>query len=68
MRETYVRPPLLAREATAQWVVVWRFRVVALLLIAVVVWVGFQLFQQLSGASSQDPGVEAVRLLVRSLR
>ncbi len=68
MRETYVRPPLVAREATASWIILWRFRLVALLLIAVVVWLGFQLFQQLSGASAQDPGVEAASLLVRSLR
>ena len=68
MREAYVRPPLVAREATAEWIVLWRFRLVALLLIALVVWLGVQLFQQLSGASAQDPGVEAVGLLVRSLR
>ena len=68
VRETYVRPPLVAREATPEWVARWRFRIVALLLTAVLVWLGFLLFQKVSGASDQDPGVEAASVRVTALR
>ena len=68
MAERYVRPPLVPREATATWLVVWRFRLVALVLIAIVVLLGVRAFQHLSGASDQDPGVGASALLVSSLR
>ncbi len=59
MTERWVRPPLVPREAPPAWHAVWRFRIVALLLIAVLVWLGVLLYRELSGATAQDPGVEA---------
>ncbi len=67
MAERYVRPPLVAREPTAAWLVLWRFRLVALVLIALVVLLGFRAFQHLSGASDQDPGVGAAAVVVSPL-
>ncbi len=52
-----MRPPLVAREASPAWLALWRFRLVALVLITLVVLLGVQLFQHLSGATDQDPGV-----------
>ena len=59
MGESYVRPPLVPREATPTWVVVWRFRLAALLLMVVVVLLGYRAFQSYSGATDQDPGIGA---------
>ena len=61
--ERYVRPPLLAREAPAAWIAVWRFRLVALALLAVLVLLAVLLFQRLTGATAQDPGVGALSAL-----
>lgn len=47
----------MAREAPPAWRARWRFRVVALLLLAVVVGGGVQVFRVLSGATAQDPGI-----------
>ena len=60
--EDYVRPPLVAREATPPWVALWRFRLVLLALLALLVYVGFLAFRQLSGANDQDPGIGALAL------
>lgn len=57
MGEQYVRPPLVPREPTPAWVVRWRFRLVALVLLVAVLLVGYQVFRRLSGATDQDPGV-----------
>ena len=63
--ERYVRPPLLAREAPAAWVAVWRFRLLALVVLALLVLLAVVVFRQLTGATAQDPGLEALsRLLV----
>ncbi|MCA1712648.1 MAG: hypothetical protein LC789_13860 [Actinobacteria bacterium] len=59
MGEQYVRPPLVPREAPPAWRAVWRFRLVALLLLGIVVLIGYRVFQQFSGATDQDPGVGA---------
>lgn len=59
MREQYVRPPLLAREAPARWVGVWRFRLTALVLLALLLLLGYAAFQRLSGATAQDPGLSS---------
>jgi hypothetical protein len=32
--DRYVRPPLIAKEPPSRWVAVWRFRVVALIILA----------------------------------
>ena len=58
--ERYVRPPLLAREVPAAWIAVWRFRLVALALLAVQVLIVVLLFRQLTGATEQEPGVGAL--------
>ena len=60
MGEPYVRPPLVAREATARWLVIWRFRVTALALLVLVVILGYIVFQHLSGATDQDPGLSSL--------
>ena len=57
--DSYVRPPLVAREATPPWVALWRFRLVILLVLGALVLIGFLAFRQLSGANAQDPGVGA---------
>jgi hypothetical protein len=61
MGEHYVRPPLVPREAPPTWLAVWRFRLAALLLLAVLVLLGYRLFQEFSGATDQDPGVNSMR-------
>ena len=59
MAERWVRPPVGAREAPPAWRARWRFRLLALLLLALLVAAGFQLFRVLSGATAQDPGINA---------
>ncbi len=61
MGEQYVRPPLVAREATPRWLVVWRFRVTALALLVLLLIAGYVAFQHLSGAAGQDPGLSSLR-------
>ena len=66
-RERWVRPPVVAREAPAAWLAVWRFRLVALvalLLVALAVLV----VRQLTGATAQDPGVDALSPLLSAER
>ena len=65
--ERYVRPPLLAREAPPVWVALWRFRLMALMVLAVLVLLAVVMFRQLTGATAQDPGVGAVGLLTSPL-
>jgi hypothetical protein len=55
--ERWVRPPVVAREAPPAWRSRWRFRLAALLLLALVLAGGVQLFRVLSGATAQDPGI-----------
>jgi hypothetical protein len=57
--ERYVRPPLVASEPAPTWLVVWRFRVTALALLALLLLLGYTAFEQLSGATSQDPGLSS---------
>lgn len=60
MAEHYVRPPLVAREAPAAWLAVWRFRAAALLLLALSVLALVLLLRHfVTGADAQDPGVGA---------
>ena len=59
MAEHWVRPPTVAREAPPAWRARWRFRLVALLLLAALVAGGVQVFRVLSGATAQDPGLGA---------
>jgi len=60
MGEHYVRPPLVAREAPAAWVAVWRFRATGLALLVILVILGYVAFQHLSGATAQDPGLSSL--------
>jgi hypothetical protein len=63
MGEQYVRPPLVAREATPRWLVVWRFRATALALLVLLLIVGYIAFQHLSGATAEDPGLSSLRVV-----
>jgi hypothetical protein len=63
VREHYVRPPLVAREAPAPWIALWRFRLTALALLILVLVLGYDAFEHLSGAASQDPGLSSLRPL-----
>jgi hypothetical protein len=58
--EQYVRPPLVAREASPRWLAIWRFRATALALLVLVVILGYIVFQHLSGATDQDPGLSSL--------
>lgn len=63
MTERWVRPPVVAREPPPAWRAAWRFRLLALLLLALLVAAGVQAFRVLSGATAQDPGVDATAQL-----
>lgn len=60
MGERWVSPPVLAREAPPAWIAVWRFRLLALLLLALLVLVAVLAFRQFTGANAQDPGIDAL--------
>ena len=64
MGERWVRPPVVAREPAPAWVAVWRFRLLALLVLAVLVLIGIVVFRQFTGANAQDPGVGALGTLL----
>ena len=64
MAERWVRPPVVAREPAPAWVAVWRFRLLALLVLALLVVVAIVLFRQFTGANAQDPGVGALATLL----
>ena len=66
--ERWVRPPVVAREPAPAWVAVWRFRLLALLALALLVLVAVLVFRQLTGANAQDPGVGALPVPVVQLR
>ena len=63
--ERWVHPPVVAREAPPVWIAVWRFRLLALVLLALVVLVAVLVFRQVTRANAQDPGVVAVARLLR---
>ena len=56
--EEYVRPPIVAREPSSPTIGLWRFRIVALLLLIALV-IGFVLlFLQFSDVTGgEDPGL-----------
>jgi hypothetical protein len=60
MAERWVRPPVVAREAPPAWIAVWRFRLVALVVLALLVVVAVLVFRQVTGANAQDPGIGAL--------
>lgn len=55
-----MHPPVVAREAPAPWIAAWRFRLLALVLLALLVFVAITVFRQLTGATGQDPGIGAL--------
>jgi hypothetical protein len=57
MGESYVRPVTGASEPLPRWVAVWRFRVLALVMLAVLAFVTVEVIQRVQGAERQDPGV-----------
>ena len=61
--ERWVHPPVVAREPAPAWVAVWRFRLLALVALALLVALAVLLFRQLTGANAQDPGLEALGTL-----
>lgn len=63
--ERWVHPPVVAREPAPAWIAVWRFRLLALLVLALLVVVAFVLFRQFTGATGQDPGVGALASLLQ---
>ena len=60
-----MRPPVVAREAPPAWVALWRFRLLALLLLGLLVLGAVLLFRQLTGANAQDPGIDALGVLLQ---
>ena len=64
MAERWVHPPVVAREAPPAWIAVWRFRLIALVLLALVVLAAVAVFRQVTGANAQDPGVGALAALL----
>lgn len=55
MRESYVRPVTTAREPVPEWRAVWRFRLVALVLLAVLAALTVWGVNQVLYVSDQDP-------------
>ena len=55
MRESYVRPVTGAREPAPEWHAVWRFRAVALVLLALVAWGAVVGINKLLHLGDQDP-------------
>ena len=61
MGERTIRPPLVASEPPPAWIARWRFRLLSLVAVALLIGLGVLLFRQLTGVNDQDPGVEALR-------
>jgi len=59
MAERWTHPPVVPEEPPPAWRAVWRFRLVVVLLLAVLLALGVLAYRQLSGATAQDPGVSA---------
>ena len=59
-----MRPPVVAREPAPAWIAVWRFRLVALLVLGLLVLVAVVLVRQFTGANAQDPGIGALASLL----
>jgi hypothetical protein len=64
-RESYVRPPLLAREPRPRWQQVWPFRAAVLIALALLVWLAIELWQYVTtDQTQQDPDLGSVGALV----
>ncbi len=62
MADRYVRPPLIAREPPPKWRAVWRFRLLGLLEVALLLAGLFLAFQALSETTAQDPDLNSLEL------
>ena len=56
MAEHYVRPPLVPREAPSATLAVWRYRLLAGVLLLVVGLAVLVMFLKFTGATAEDPG------------
>jgi hypothetical protein len=63
--ERWVRPPVVAHEAPPAWIALWRFRLLALALLALLVLAAVLVFRQVTGANAQDPGIDALGALLQ---
>ena len=61
MRETYVRPPLLAREPRPRWMTVWPLRLLALLLVAALAYGFILLLRTVLNPNDEGGGIGALR-------
>jgi len=57
MSEQYVRPALVAREVGSPRAGIWRFRLVALLLLGLLLVAVAVVFLAFTGSTTEDPGV-----------
>ena len=57
MAERYVRPALVPREARSPRAAVWQFRLVAVLLLALLILGVVVVFLAFAGTTAEDPGV-----------
>lgn len=58
MPESYVRPVTSAKEPGPAWLPIWRFRLVALLILAVIAFATVRTVQYFQGSTRQDPGLD----------
>ncbi len=67
MAEQYVRPALVPREVRSPRAAVWRFRLVAALLLGLLVLGVALLFLAFAGTTAEDPGINGsmARLVTR---
>ena len=58
MPESYVPPVTTAREPRPAWIAVWRFRVVVVVVIALIAWGALEFFRRYVDPNrAQDPGI-----------
>lgn len=65
MAERYVRPPLIASEAPSTRLAVWRYRLVAILLLAGLVVAVVLLLIKVLGIGNEDPGFGGASRVIR---
>lgn len=55
--ERYTRLPLVPREPPAPWRAAWRYRAVAIVLLALLAFGTVRLMQALTASGGEDPGI-----------
>ncbi len=58
MPEQYVRPALVVREVGSPRAAIWRFRLVALLLVGLLLVAVAVVFLAFTGSTAEDPGLK----------